>query len=171
MYVHACVCMCGVHMCIHVCMCVCVGAYLCECMCGAYECKSSWFELFHFWDSSLGLSEATGLVCFNLLCWRQTQVWLISLLGKVLRSSLVILNPGCCQNPGAYKRPCMSQAPRPPPLESLIRGPWVGTRYLFVFKRLSLGFPGGSVVKNLPANAGDTGSIPDPRWPRVLWTY
>ena len=23
-----------------------------------------------------------------------------------------------------------------------------------------LGFPGGSVVKNLPANAGDTGSIP-----------
>ena len=26
----------------------------------------------------------------------------------------------------------------------------------------SLGFPGGSVVKNLPANAGDVGSIPDP---------
>ena len=25
------------------------------------------------------------------------------------------------------------------------------------------GFPGGSVVKNLPANAGDTGSIPDLR--------
>ena len=24
------------------------------------------------------------------------------------------------------------------------------------------GFPGGSAVKNLPANAGDTGSIPDP---------
>ena len=24
------------------------------------------------------------------------------------------------------------------------------------------GFPGGSVVKNLPANAGDTGSIPGP---------
>ena len=23
------------------------------------------------------------------------------------------------------------------------------------------GFPGGSVVKNLPANAGDTGSVPD----------
>ena len=23
-----------------------------------------------------------------------------------------------------------------------------------------MGFPGGSVVKNLPANAGDTGSIP-----------
>ena len=25
---------------------------------------------------------------------------------------------------------------------------------------LRLGFPGGSVVKNLPANAGDAGSIP-----------
>ena len=25
---------------------------------------------------------------------------------------------------------------------------------------LSLGFPGGSVVKNLPANAGDSGSVP-----------
>ena len=24
----------------------------------------------------------------------------------------------------------------------------------------SLGFPGGSIVKNLPANVGDTGSIP-----------
>ena len=24
------------------------------------------------------------------------------------------------------------------------------------------GFPGGSVIKNQPANAGDTGSIPDP---------
>ena len=26
----------------------------------------------------------------------------------------------------------------------------------------SQGFPGGSVVKNRPANAGDAGSIPDP---------
>ena len=26
---------------------------------------------------------------------------------------------------------------------------------------LLLGFPGGSMVKNPPANAGDTGSIPD----------
>ena len=31
-------------------------------------------------------------------------------------------------------------------------------------KAKSLGFPGSSVVKNLPANAGDTGSIPDPGW-------
>ena len=30
------------------------------------------------------------------------------------------------------------------------------------FKRNQQGFPGGSVVKNPPANAGDTGSIPGP---------
>ena len=29
-------------------------------------------------------------------------------------------------------------------------------------KTLLEDFPGGAVVKNLPANAGDTGSIPDP---------
>ena len=29
-------------------------------------------------------------------------------------------------------------------------------------KRKSGGFPGGAVVENLPANAGDTGSIPGP---------
>ena len=30
------------------------------------------------------------------------------------------------------------------------------------------GFPGGSVIKNLPTNAGDTGLIPDlGRFPRV----
>ena len=33
---------------------------------------------------------------------------------------------------------------------------------------LSQGFPGGSVVKNLPANGGDMGSIPDPEWSRML---
>ena len=31
-----------------------------------------------------------------------------------------------------------------------------------LLKAKSLGFPGSSVVKNLPANAGDTGPIPDP---------
>ena len=29
-------------------------------------------------------------------------------------------------------------------------------------KILNVGFPGGAVVKNLPANAGDTGSSPGP---------
>ena len=29
------------------------------------------------------------------------------------------------------------------------------------FLKMSWGFPGGSVVKNLPSNAGDRGSIPD----------
>ena len=32
----------------------------------------------------------------------------------------------------------------------------------------SQGFPDGSVVKSMPANAGDTGSIPDPGRPHVL---
>ena len=30
-------------------------------------------------------------------------------------------------------------------------------------KRVYAGFPGGAVVKNLPANAGDMGSSPGPR--------
>ena len=30
-----------------------------------------------------------------------------------------------------------------------------------IFKTNTLGFSGASVVKSLPANAGDTGSIPD----------
>ena len=33
------------------------------------------------------------------------------------------------------------------------------------------GFPGGSVVKNPPANAGDTGSIPDLGRPHMPWSY
>ena len=32
------------------------------------------------------------------------------------------------------------------------------------------GFPGGLVVKNLPANAGDTGLIPGPRRSHVPWS-
>ena len=34
-----------------------------------------------------------------------------------------------------------------------------------------MGFPGGSVVKNLPDNAGSTGSIPDPGRSHMPWTY
>ena len=30
------------------------------------------------------------------------------------------------------------------------------------------GFPGGLVVKNLPASAEDTGSAPDPGWSHML---
>ena len=32
------------------------------------------------------------------------------------------------------------------------------------------GFPGGSVVKNLPANSGDMGSSPDPRRYHMPWS-
>ena len=34
---------------------------------------------------------------------------------------------------------------------------------------LLLDFPGGTVDKNLPADAGDTGSIPDPGRAHLLW--
>ena len=33
-----------------------------------------------------------------------------------------------------------------------------------------LGFPGGAVVKNLPANAGDTGLSPSPGRSHMLWS-
>ena len=33
--------------------------------------------------------------------------------------------------------------------------------YTYICVCVYMGFPGGSVVKNPPANAGDTGSIPD----------
>ena len=36
------------------------------------------------------------------------------------------------------------------------------------FKTKLVGFPGGSVVKNPPANAGDTGSVLDTERPNVL---
>ena len=35
---------------------------------------------------------------------------------------------------------------------------------------LNLDFPGGAVVKNLPAKAGDTGSIPGPWRTHMLWS-
>ena len=37
-------------------------------------------------------------------------------------------------------------------------------------KQDGVGFPGGSVVKNLPANAGDMGSIPDPGRFHMPWS-
>ena len=37
-----------------------------------------------------------------------------------------------------------------------------GTVRLHRLKKKKRDFPGGTVVKNLPANAGDTGSIPGP---------
>ena len=37
---------------------------------------------------------------------------------------------------------------------------YVHRDYTYMCVYVYMGFPGGSVVKNLPANAGDTGSIP-----------
>ena len=37
-------------------------------------------------------------------------------------------------------------------------------------KKAYEGFPGGTVVENLPANAGDTGSSPGPGRSHMLWS-
>ena len=37
---------------------------------------------------------------------------------------------------------------------------WLGEKIPDLIKKLMSGFPGGAVVENLPANAGDTGSVP-----------
>ena len=36
--------------------------------------------------------------------------------------------------------------------------------------KIMRGFPGGAVVENLPANAGDTGSSPGPGRSHMLWS-
>ena len=36
---------------------------------------------------------------------------------------------------------------------------WISKIYIFIYLLQSIGFPGGSVVKNLPANAGDSGDM------------
>ena len=41
--------------------------------------------------------------------------------------------------------------------------------FLFLWKMSLEDFPGGLMVKNLPVNAGDTGSIPGPGRPHRLW--
>ena len=41
---------------------------------------------------------------------------------------------------------------------------------LEVQKEVNRDFPGGAVVKNLPANAGDTGSSPDPGRSHMPWS-
>ena len=37
-------------------------------------------------------------------------------------------------------------------------------------QKLSFGLPGGSMVKNPPANAGDTGSVPGPGGSHMPWS-
>ena len=42
--------------------------------------------------------------------------------------------------------------------------------YIFSLKNIFQGFPHGPVVKNLPASAGDTSSIPGPGRFHVPWS-
>ena len=52
---------------------------------------------------------------------------------------------------------------------------WVNGQYNPVIranqslKKQVEGFPGSTVIKNLPVNEGDTGSIPDPGRSHMLW--
>ena len=50
-----------------------------------------------------------------------------------------------------------------------VRAPILSTNMLFICQRRDGGFPGGPVVKNLPCNMGNTGSIPGPGRPHMLW--
>ena len=45
-----------------------------------------------------------------------------------------------------------------------------GTEYYLAMKRKMRGFPGGAVVKNPPANAGDTGSSLGPGRSHMPWS-
>ena len=46
-----------------------------------------------------------------------------------------------------------------------LKGETVNRKYISAHSGKEGGFPGGSVVKNPPANAGDVGSIPGPGRP------
>ena len=50
--------------------------------------------------------------------------------------------------------------------KSMKPNPWPNTSW----KNKKASFPGGPVVKNSPANAGDTGSIPGPGGNHRLWS-
>ena len=47
---------------------------------------------------------------------------------------------------------------------------WFRTLSSLILSMFFLGFPGGAVVKNLPANAGDTGLSPGPGRSHMLWS-
>ena len=46
----------------------------------------------------------------------------------------------------------------------------LGKRIETCIKKIQEGFPGGAMVKNLPANAGDMGSSPGPGRSHMPWS-
>ena len=66
----------------------------------------------------------------------------------------------------------MCKQPKCPSTDEWIKKMWYThtMKYYSVLKKDILGFPGGAVVKNPPANAGDTGSSPSPGRSHMPWS-
>ena len=98
------------------------------------------------WDSP---AKNTGVGCHFLL-----QCMKVKSESEVAQSCLTLSDPTDCSPPGSSVHGIFQARV----LEwgaIAFSAKSVNTQLMFL-----LGFPGGSVVKNLPANAGDTGSIP-----------
>ena len=98
--------------------------------------------------------------------WREDGIWdsgFVSLFlcaHKIVYSTLFCSFSKTSVNPVPSPRMMVMQRALSPPLQRprawLLRPEKTG------LQKTKPGFPGGSVVKNLPANQGDTGSIPGP---------
>ena len=87
------------------------------------------------------------IIYMNALCQLHTWYW--------LKSQLTIIIIFMAFQP---EPPSSSNSPKWPTQRE--RGGAPATCSLGLLKNMELGFPGGTVVENLPANAGDTGSSP-----------
>ena len=83
---------------------------------------------------------------------------------------------GLCPGEGLrfLKEPGRSLSPTSRPVRSLRHAglTWIQSvgHVFFLLRVKVLGFPGGSVLKNPPADAGHMGSIPDPGRSHTPWS-
>ena len=148
---------------------------------------------FWFWLLVSVLNSLLPLrLCSNSLCLRAIwgPPWLSMCTHKWPLSSfwMVLQNPWAKPEYFYLIQGVNSSSESPPPLEQLdarILGEYAqeildmcefgaGTQFRcslrFVSKSRALGFPGGAVVKNPPANAGDTGLSPGPGRSHMPWS-